>query len=201
MSAVLTGLCLPAEGQEAEAIEAYMSGNYPAALARTQMRRMLIPGPSRRGSCWPRRFSQNGQPPPHCCRMPWPRPTRLSSLQPGHIEARLQKAIALSLLSRPMSAGECGAAALAAKRGTLLKAYWRKNPATFMRMPFLAVWNAEVIRRGGTLGAMMMGASLDKARQSLSGGRGACARRRGDPLAMGSRVGGTECEKVHAEIE
>ncbi len=165
MSAVLTGLCLPAEGQEEEAIEAYMSGNYPAALARTANAPDADSRAFAARTLLAEAISQNGQPPAALLQDALAEANQALSRQPGHIEARLQKAIALSLLSRPMSAGEVRRSGFGSEARDLAEGVLAEEPDNIYAQAFLAVWNAEVIRRGGTLGALVMGASLDKARR------------------------------------
>jgi hypothetical protein len=47
----------------------------------------------------------------------------------------------------------------------------KADPANFYAHGFLAVWNLEVERRGGSMGAWMMGASVDAARRSYEKAR------------------------------
>ncbi|WP_273184305.1 hypothetical protein [Hyphomonas adhaerens] len=163
-AAVLIGLSLPAVGQEAEAIEAYMSGNYASALARTAN------APDADSRAFAARIllaeaiRQNGQPPHALLQDALDEANQALALQPGHIEGRLQKAIALSLISRPMSTGEIRRAGIGGEARDLAEAVLAEDPGNVYAHGFLAVWNIEVIRRGGMIGAMIMGASLDKAR-------------------------------------
>lgn len=81
-----------------------------------------------------------------------------------HSEARLQLAIALSLQARGMSlraARRSGYGELA--RG-LADAVAADEPQNAYAHGFLAVWHVEVLRRGGRIGAMVMGASVKQAR-------------------------------------
>ncbi len=161
----LTGLSLPANCQEVEAVEAYTSGNYPAALARTAN------APDADSRAFAARIllaeaiSQNGQPPEALLQDALAEANQALARQPGHIEGRLQKAIALSLLSRPMSAGEVRRSGFGSEARDLAEGVLEEDPDNVYAHAFLAVWNAEVIRRGGAIGAMVMGASLDKARR------------------------------------
>lgn len=89
-------------------------------------------------------------------------------LDAGHGEGRLQKAIALSLLTRPMSLSEANDSGYGPKARALAEAVLADDPANHYAFGFLAVWHVEVHRRGGTLGAAVMGASLKTARKSYA---------------------------------
>ncbi|MEQ9505950.1 MAG: hypothetical protein RLO80_06730 [Hyphomonas sp.] len=83
----------------------------------------------------------------------------------GHEEGRLQKAIALSLLTRPMSLGEARESGYGPEARKLAESVLADDPANHYALGFLAVWHVEVHRRGGTIGAAVMGANLKTARQ------------------------------------
>ena len=85
--------------------------------------------------------------------------------QPGHVEGRLQKAIALSLIIRPMELSEARRTGYGEESKALAEAVLAEDPANFYAHGFLAVWHVEVERRGGMIGAAMMGASLKAARR------------------------------------
>lgn len=82
-----------------------------------------------------------------------------------HEEGRLQKAIALSLLTRPMSLSEANESGYGPKAKALAEGVLADDPANHYALGFLAVWHVEVHRRGGNLGAAVMGASLKSARK------------------------------------
>ncbi|MEO1305154.1 MAG: hypothetical protein AAFV37_09270 [Pseudomonadota bacterium] len=84
---------------------------------------------------------------------------------PGHIEARLQLAIALSLKIRPLSNREGMRTGHAEEAKELVEAVLRDDPTNSYAHGFLAVWHLEVRRRGGSIGASIMGASVRKARE------------------------------------
>lgn len=92
-------------------------------------------------------------------------------LEPGHEEGRLQLAIALSLKSRDMDAMAAWTAGYGEKGKKLAEEVLKADPANFYAHGFLAVWNLEVQRRGGSMGAWMMGASLEAARQHYEAAR------------------------------
>lgn len=91
--------------------------------------------------------------------------------EPGHEEAQLQLAIALSLKSRDMDAMAAWTAGYGERGKKLAEEVLRSDPRNFYAHGFLAVWNIEVERRGGSMGAWMMGASLDDARRHYEAAR------------------------------
>jgi len=92
-------------------------------------------------------------------------------IDPGHEEGRLQLAIALSLKSRNMDAMAAWGAGYGEKGKKLAEEVLRSDPRNFYAHGFLAVWNVEVERRGGGVGAWMLGASLEAARRHYDAAR------------------------------
>lgn len=86
-------------------------------------------------------------------------------LDADHGEGRLQKAIALSLMTRTMDLAEANESGYGPKAKALAEAVLADNPEDHYALGFLAVWHVEVHRRGGNLGAAVMGASLKSARK------------------------------------
>jgi cytochrome c-type biogenesis protein CcmH/NrfG len=86
-------------------------------------------------------------------------------LDPKHEEARLQLAIALSLKSRTMNSMDVWNSGYGDRGVKLARSVLAQDPDNSFAHGFLAVWNLEVRRRGGTLGASMLGASLADARR------------------------------------
>ena len=86
-------------------------------------------------------------------------------IDPEHEEGRLQLAIALSLKSRAMDLLAAWNAGYGDRGRRLAMDVLKKDPSNFYAHGFLAVWNVEVRRRGGSLGAAFMGASLKEARR------------------------------------
>ncbi len=78
----------------------------------------------------------------------------------GHVEGRLQLAIALSLRARPLSDRAARRSGFGSEAKTLAEAVLKDDPANAYAHGFMAVWNIEVVRRGGGLGAAIMGASV-----------------------------------------
>lgn len=91
--------------------------------------------------------------------------------EPGHEEAQLQLAIALSLKSRVMDPMAAWSAGYGDKGKKLAEGVLKSDPRNFYAHGFLAVWNIEVERRGGSMGAWVMGASLDEARRHYDAAR------------------------------
>jgi len=92
-------------------------------------------------------------------------------IDPVHEEGRLQLAIALSLKSRTMDAMAAWSAGYGEKGKKLAEGVLKSDPRNFYAHGFLAVWNLEVERRGGGMGAWMLGASLDAARKHYDSAR------------------------------
>jgi tetratricopeptide (TPR) repeat protein len=86
-------------------------------------------------------------------------------LDPAHEEGRLQLAIALSLKSRDMDLMAAWSAGYGEKGKKLAEEVLKADPANFYAHGFLAVWNLEVARRGGGMGAWMLGASTESGRK------------------------------------
>lgn len=93
-------------------------------------------------------------------------------LDARHEEAQLQLAIAISLKSRNMDAMAAWTAGYGERGRNLAERVLKADPRNFYAHGFLAVWNLEVQRRGGGMGAWMMGASLDAARRHYETARG-----------------------------
>ncbi|HVY89294.1 MAG TPA: hypothetical protein VG942_10530 [Hyphomonadaceae bacterium] len=85
-------------------------------------------------------------------------------LDPQLEEGKLQLAIALSLKSRTMGVLDAWSAGYGDKGRDLANQVLLKDPGNFYAHGFLAVWNLEVYRRGGSIGAAFMGASMKDAR-------------------------------------
>ncbi len=90
---------------------------------------------------------------------------RAVEIAPDHVEGRLQLAIALSLRSRPLSTREAMRAGYGSEAKELATAVLEDDPENAYANGFLAVWHVEVVRRGGSIGSSVMGASIKKARK------------------------------------
>lgn len=85
-------------------------------------------------------------------------------LDPAHEEGKLQLAIALSLKSRTMAALDAWKAGYGETGRRLALDVLKADPSNFYAHGFLAVWHVEARRRGGSMGAAFIGASLKQAR-------------------------------------
>ena len=83
---------------------------------------------------------------------------------PAHAEARLQRAIALSLILRPMTTREARKTGWAEEARDLARSVLADEPANVYAHGFLSVWNVEVVNRGGRIGALIMGAGVSDGR-------------------------------------
>jgi tetratricopeptide (TPR) repeat protein len=88
---------------------------------------------------------------------------RALALNPRHDEGSLQLAIALSLKTRAMGVMEAWGSGDGERGKKLALDVLARDPQNFYALGFLAVWHVEVRRRGGPMGAQMMGASLEDA--------------------------------------
>ena len=86
-------------------------------------------------------------------------------LDSSHTEAKLQLAISLSLMARPMSLRQARRSGYGEASRDLAEDVLADDPAHHLAHGFLAVWHAEVVRRGGRIGAMIMNASVKDARE------------------------------------
>ena len=84
---------------------------------------------------------------------------------PEHIEARLQLAIALSLKTRPMTTRQTLRSGYGDEAKRLVESVLEDDPANVYAHGFLSVWHIEVRRRGGAIGASMLGASVKQGRK------------------------------------
>ena len=90
---------------------------------------------------------------------------RALAQDPTHLEARLQLAFALSLKSRALSVRDIRRSGYGEETKSLVESVLEDDPGNVYAHGFLAVWHLEVRRRGGRIGASIMGASVKKARR------------------------------------
>ncbi|WP_155839236.1 hypothetical protein [Hyphomonas chukchiensis] len=150
-------------GQSPSAMEAYTAGHYDAAIADVAADRGADACAFSARSLLAKAISGEAQPAPGLLQGALDEANAALAADPGHIEGRLQKAIALSLMARPMSLREARDSGYGEEARQLAESVLRDDPQNAYAHGFLAVWNLEVMRRGGMLGAMIMGASLDAA--------------------------------------
>lgn len=82
----------------------------------------------------------------------------------NHIHARLQLAISLSLQARPMSNRQVRRSGLGQRAKALADEVVQEDADNVYARGLLAVWNVEVLRRGGRIGGRIMGASINAGR-------------------------------------
>ena len=198
---VLATGVLPAAGQGSEAVAAYISGDYEGALtcldgaadadSHAFAARVLLS----------EAISADGPPPADLLQRALDEANLAIARQPGHVEGRLQKAIALSLIIRPMSLSEVRHNGWGDEARDLAEAVLAEDLANPYAHGFLAVWNVEVVRRGGTIGAMVMGAGIGRARDHY---RAAAASAPGDAALhwqWARALASLNARKYRAEIE
>jgi len=88
--------------------------------------------------------------------------------EPNHIEGRLQLAIALSLRAHPLTTREAMRAGYGGDAKELVESVLEDDPDNFYANGFMAVWNVEVVRHGGSVGSAILGASVKKGRRFYS---------------------------------
>ncbi|MEZ5945862.1 MAG: hypothetical protein R3C13_08605 [Hyphomonas sp.] len=164
---VLAALALPrpalAQGQEA--LQAFAAGDYDAALASLAGQENADSEAFAARVLLAEALSCEADPPQDLLQAALREANAALALDPAHVEGRIQKAIALSMIIRPMSAMEANKTGLGEEARNLAKSALESDPDNPYAHGFLAVWNIEVVRRGGSLGAMVMGASVREARK------------------------------------
>ena len=96
---------------------------------------------------------------------------RAMDINDGHIEAKLQLAIASSLQARPLSNRQAMRSGLGQKARRLAEDILLEDPDNAYAHALLAIWNMEVFRRGGRIGARIMGASVITAMEHYDAAR------------------------------
>ena len=150
-------------GQSQSAMEAYTAGHYDAAIADAATDHGADACAFSARSLLAKAMSGEAQPAHELLQGALDEANAALSIDPGHIEGRLQKAIALSLIARPMSMREARDSGYGEAARQLAEGVLQDDPQNAYAHGFLAVWNLEVMRRGGMLGAMIMGASQNAA--------------------------------------
>lgn len=93
------------------------------------------------------------------------------AIDPNHVEARLQWAVALSLIGARQSRLEALRSGIAQKGRGLVHEALTIDPRNPWAWALDGAWHFEVRRRGGPLGARLLGASLAKGRRSFQNAR------------------------------
>ena len=165
ISMLVFGLFQTAWGQSQEAEKAYLAGEYDVAFADVAADRGADACAFGARMLLAKAMSGDVQPPRSLLSAALAEANNALVVEPQHIEGRLQKAIALSLLVRPMSLREARDSGFGEEARALAEAVLVDDPANAYAHGFLAVWHIEVINRGGFLGAMVLGASMDDAEE------------------------------------
>lgn len=153
----------PAAAQSAVALAAYQSGDYDRAIveagprcadtsafrARARLSKIIAEGVT-----------------PLAAALESARADAEAALvtDPDHAEARLQLAISLSLMTREMSQREAWSSGYGTTARQLAETALADAPDLYQADGFLSVWHIEVLRRGGSAGALWLKASLKDAR-------------------------------------
>ncbi len=119
----------------------------------------------------------------------------------AHGEGRLQKAIALSLLTRSMTLSEARESGFGPQARKLAEGVLASDPGNHYALGFLAVWHVEVHRRGGSLGAAVMGASLKTARKYYAEAVRLAPDDAGLRWQWARALAAFDAKKYHGEIE
>ena len=100
-----------------------------------------------------------------------------------------------------MSLGDARASGYGPKARALAEAVLADDPANHYALGFLAVWHVEVHRRGGSLGAAVMGASLKTARKSYAEAVRLAPEDAGLRWQWARALAAFDAKKYHSEIE
>ncbi|WP_156945505.1 hypothetical protein [Hyphomonas johnsonii] len=150
----------PAWAQSQAAEAAFAAGQYDAAYADVAADRAPDACAFGARALLAKAMSGDGQPPGALLTAALNEADTALAVQPRHIEGRLQKAIALSLMVRPMNLKEARDSGYGTQARDLAEAVLADDPENAYAHGFLAVWHIEVVHRGGFLGAMVLGASV-----------------------------------------
>jgi len=162
---VLLALPRPAAAQGQDALQAFAAGNYDGALAAATAAGNADSDAFAARVLLAQALSSEQGLSSDLLKKALAEANAALSLQPDHVEARMQKAIALSLMARLMDNAEARKSGFGGEARDLAEGVLAADPGNAYAHAFLAVWHVEVLRRGGTLGAMIMGASLRDARR------------------------------------
>jgi hypothetical protein len=164
LAALLVSGALPAAADVAAAEAAFRAGLYDLALQEASAEASADARALKARTILTQAICAGGEPKTEAIRSALAEAEAALKIDARHGEARLQKAIALSLLTRPMSVWEARDSGYGPKAKALAEGVLADDPANHYALGFLAVWHVEVHRRGGSVGAAMMGASLKSAK-------------------------------------
>lgn len=204
-SLILMGLLIlgarPAAADIASADAAFRAGNYDLALREAEQVANADAYALKARTLLTQAMCGEREPPRNMLDAAREAADKALVLDPQHEEARLQKAIALSLMLRPMSLGEANDTGYGPKARALAEGVLEDDPANHYALGFLAVWHVEVHRRGGSIGAMMMGASLTTARRSYAEAVALAPQDAGLRWQWARALAAYDAKKYRAEIE
>ena len=156
---------MPAAADFRAASEAFRAGKYDAAFAQAGAELTADSHAFRARTLLAKAMCGENDPPRALVDQALAEAEAALALDPAHLEGRLQKAISLSLILRPMSVSEARKTGYGELFKALAEGVLQADPANHYAHGFLAVWHVEVERRGGMIGAAIMGASLKSARR------------------------------------
>ena len=156
---------MPAEADFRAASEAFRAGQYDLAFEEAAFEQTADAYAFRARTLLAKAMCGEADPPRILIDQALAEAEKALSLDPEHEEGRLQKAISLSLILRPMSIGDASKTGYGELSKALAEGVLKDDPENFYAHGFLAVWHVEVERRGGMIGAAIMGASLKTARR------------------------------------
>lgn len=162
--AFATLAALPASADFRAASEAFRAGQYDRAFAEAGREQTADAHAFRARALLAKAMCGEADPPRSLIDQALGEAETALKIAPEHAEGRLQKAISLSLILRPMSLGEARKTGYGELSKTLAEGVLADEPANYYAHGLLAVWHVEVERRGGRIGAAIMGASLKAGR-------------------------------------
>ncbi len=155
-----------ATAQNEEAVSAYEAGDYTRVVTLTQTSQQAGDlALSARAVLAGAMSTQMGEPAISALKQAETLAQKAIELDERHVEARLQLAIALSLQARPMSNRQAMRSGLGQKSRDIARDILAEDPNNIYAHGLLAVWHMEVLRRGGRIGAQIMGASRKSAQR------------------------------------
>ncbi|PKP80090.1 MAG: hypothetical protein CVT79_16710 [Alphaproteobacteria bacterium HGW-Alphaproteobacteria-18] len=155
---------LPAAADFRAASEAFRAGHYDRAFAEAGREQTADAHAFRARALLAKAMCGEGDPPRSLIDQALSEAETALKIAPEHAEGRLQKAISLSLILRPMSLGEARKTGYGELSKALAEGVLVDEPGNYYAHGLLAVWHVEVERRGGRIGAAIMGASLKAGR-------------------------------------
>ena len=152
--------------QHEEAVNAYVAGDYARVVTLSQTRGEAGDlALSARAVLAEAMSTDLGEPAESALKEAEDLARRAIALEAHHTEARLQLAIAMSLQARPMSNRQAMRSGLGQKARDIARTILAEEPDNIYAHGLLAIWHMEVFRRGGRIGAQIMGASRKAAFQ------------------------------------